>query len=267
MAPDVFDRAVARIRELGWYAKFQPEPDGMMAQVEQFEALDIPVLLDHMGRADPGAGAADPTRRKLESLLARGNFWVMLSLTEKLSRTGEPWDDVIPLAQALIAANPDRVVWGSDWPHPVSVKATPNEGHLLDQLARYLLIAADGDGCGVFLGTGVGHPRHFHRRAAAYHHDDGVYRHRQFQPRGFKKLICSILEVHDGKQYSQEARIACLDRHGGGFDDRRRDFLPAQNLWRRDRRGWRRDRVDHCRRGHVHAGAGIPVAGRTQART
>ncbi|MEN4917894.1 amidohydrolase family protein [Achromobacter spanius] len=137
MAPDVFDRAIARIRELGWYAKFQPEPDGMMAQVEQFENLDIPVLLDHMGRADPSAGAVDPTRRKLESLLTRGNFWVMLSLTEKISRTGEPWDDVIPLAQALIAANPDRVVWGSDWPHPVSVKATPNEGRLLDQLARY----------------------------------------------------------------------------------------------------------------------------------
>ena len=137
MAPDVFDRAIARIRELGWYAKFQPEPDGMMAQVEQFEKLDIPVLLDHMGRADPGLGTSDPTRRKLESLLLRGNFWVMLSLTEKISRTGEPWDDVIPLAQALIAANPDRVVWGSDWPHPVSVKATPNEGRLLDQLARY----------------------------------------------------------------------------------------------------------------------------------
>lgn len=137
MAPEVFDRAIARIHELGWYAKFQPEPDGMMAQAAQFQNLEIPVLLDHMGRADPSAGAADPTRRLLESLLSRGNFWVMLSLTEKISRTGEPWDDVIPLAQALIAANPDRVVWGSDWPHPVSVKATPNEGRLLDQLARY----------------------------------------------------------------------------------------------------------------------------------
>ena len=137
MAPEVFDRAIARIRELGWYAKFQPEPDGMMAQAAQFQNLEIPVLLDHMGRADPSAGAADPTRRLLESLLSRGNFWVMLSLTEKISRTGEPWDDVIPLAQALIAANPDRVVWGCDWPHPVSVKATPNEGRLLDQLARY----------------------------------------------------------------------------------------------------------------------------------
>ena len=137
MAPAVFDRAIGRIRELGWYAKFQPEPDGMMAQVEQFENLDIPVLLDHMGRADPVAGANDPTLRKLQELLQRGNFWVMLSLTEKLSKTGYPWDDVLPLARTLIAANPDRIVWGSDWPHPVSVKATPDEGQLVDQLARY----------------------------------------------------------------------------------------------------------------------------------
>ncbi|OZI46796.1 amidohydrolase family protein [Bordetella genomosp. 5] len=137
MAPAVFERAIARIRELGWYAKFQPEPDGMMAQVAQFERLDIPVLLDHMGRADPTLGEADPTRQKLVELLERGNFWVMLSLTEKLSRGGPPWDDVTPLAQALIAANPDRVVWGSDWPHPVSVKATPDEGRLVDQLVRY----------------------------------------------------------------------------------------------------------------------------------
>lgn len=137
MAPAVFERAIARLRELGWYAKFQPEPDGMMAQAAQFERLDIPVLLDHMGRADPDKGASDPTRTLLESLLGRGNFWVMLSLTEKISKHGPPWDDVTPLAQALIAANPDRVVWGSDWPHPVSVKATPDEGRLVDQLARY----------------------------------------------------------------------------------------------------------------------------------
>ena len=137
MEPAVFDRAIARIRELGWYAKFQPEPNGMMAQVEQFEKLDIPVLLDHMGRADPALGVNDPTLHKLQELLQRGNFWVMLSLTEKLSKTGYPWDDVLPIAHALIKANPDRVIWGSDWPHPVSVKATPDEGQLVDQLARY----------------------------------------------------------------------------------------------------------------------------------
>lgn len=137
MAPADYRRAIARIRELGWYAKFQPEPDGIMSQVALFDGLDIPVLIDHMGRADPSLGSDDPTLRKLVELLGRGNFWVMLSLTEKLSRQGYPWDDVVPVAQACIQAAPDRVVWGSDWPHPVSMKAPPDEGRLVDQLFRY----------------------------------------------------------------------------------------------------------------------------------
>lgn len=137
-----FDRAIGRVRELGWYAKFQPEPGGIMDQVSLFESLDIPVVIDHMGRADPSAGDEDATLRKLVELLGRGNFWVMLSLSEKLSRQGFPWDDVVPVARACIAAAPDRVVWGSDWPHPVSVKQPPNEGDLIELLYRYAPDAA-----------------------------------------------------------------------------------------------------------------------------
>jgi predicted TIM-barrel fold metal-dependent hydrolase len=137
MSAAEFDRAVGKIRELGWYAKFQPEPNGMMEQVAQFENLDIPIVLDHMGRADPTVGDADPTLRMLIRLLEKGNFWVMLSLTEKISRAGHPWSDVLPLAHKLIAAAPDRMIWGSDWPHPVSVKAPPDEALLVEQLYRY----------------------------------------------------------------------------------------------------------------------------------
>ncbi|GAB2903505.1 amidohydrolase family protein [Paralcaligenes ginsengisoli] len=137
-----FDRAIGRVRELGWYAKFQPEPGGIMDQVSLFESLDIPVIIDHMGRADPSKGAQDASLRKLVELLGRGNFWVMLSLSEKLSRQGFPWDDVVPVARACIGAAPDRVIWGSDWPHPVSVKQPPNEGDLLELLYRYAPDAA-----------------------------------------------------------------------------------------------------------------------------
>jgi predicted TIM-barrel fold metal-dependent hydrolase len=70
-------------------------------------------------------------------LFQRGNFWVMLSLSEKISKTGLPWDDVVPLAQRLIAAAPNRCVWGSDWPHPISLKQPPNEGALLELLYRF----------------------------------------------------------------------------------------------------------------------------------
>lgn len=135
-------RALARIEELGWYVKLQPEPNGMAEQLKAFESLEVPVLLDHMGRADPARGDADPTLNRILELFERGNFWVMLSLSEKISRSGPPWDDVLPLAQRLIEAAPDRCVWGSDWPHPVSTKAPPNEGELLELLYRFAPDAA-----------------------------------------------------------------------------------------------------------------------------
>ncbi len=130
-------RAFARVKELGWYVKVQPEPEGIAAQLAAFESLEVPVLLDHMGRADPSRGEADASLVRMRELLGRGNFWVMLSLSEKISKAGPPWDDVVPLAQRLIEAAPDRCVWGSDWPHPVSVRQPPNEGALLELLYRF----------------------------------------------------------------------------------------------------------------------------------
>lgn len=134
-----FDRAVGKLRELGWYMKVQPEQTGILDSVSWFEHLDIPVLIDHMGRPDASLGPqGDPTIAKLCQLLEHGNFWVMLSLGEKISQAGAPWDDVIPLARKLIDANPERCIWGSDWPHPVSRKAPPNDAELLELLYRYV---------------------------------------------------------------------------------------------------------------------------------
>jgi predicted TIM-barrel fold metal-dependent hydrolase len=135
-SPADFARTVGRVKELGWYVKIQPEPEGIAAQAEMFEELDCTVLIDHMGRPDPARGAADPTLRKMVELLRRGNFWTMLSLSEKLSKSGFPWDDVVPMARSLVEAAPDRVVWATDWPHPVSTKQPPNEGDLMELLYR-----------------------------------------------------------------------------------------------------------------------------------
>lgn len=132
-----YERALARIRELGWYVKIQPEKDGIVSSVEKYETLDVPVLIDHMGRPDPRAGSKDPNLVKMLELLERGNFWVMLSLGEKTSKAGYPWNDVIPIARAYIEAAPDRCVWASDWPHPVSVVQPPNDAELLELFFRY----------------------------------------------------------------------------------------------------------------------------------
>src|SRR6187455_1190738 len=113
------------------------EKDGIVSSVAKYENLDVPVLIDHMARPDPVRGKEDPNLQKMLQLLSKGNFWVMLSLGEKTSKKGPPWDDVIPIARAYLDAAPDRCVWASDWPHPVSVVQPPNDADLLELLYRY----------------------------------------------------------------------------------------------------------------------------------
>jgi len=133
-----YARAIARIKELGWYAKFQPEKDGIVANLDKIASLEVSVLIDHMGRPDPALGKNDPNLKAVLDLLSKGNFWVMLSLGEKTSKKGPPWDDVLPIAHAYLEAAPDRCVWASDWPHPVSVVQPPNDADLLELLYRYV---------------------------------------------------------------------------------------------------------------------------------
>ena len=138
LTPKAFAHAVGRLRELGWYMKIQPEQSGIVASLSWFEDLDVPILIDHMGRPDAALGARDPNVVKLCELLQRGNFWVMLSLGEKISQAGPPYADVLPIARALIEAGPERCVWASDWPHPVSRKPPPNDADLLELMYRYV---------------------------------------------------------------------------------------------------------------------------------
>ncbi len=130
------ERALARVKELGWYVKVQPEMSGISETIAPFRDLDVPVVIDHMGRPDPEAGDADPSLRCVLDMLAEGNTWVMLSLWEKISKTGHPWDDAVRIAQQLVDAAPQRCIWGSDWPHPVSVKQPPNDADVLELLYR-----------------------------------------------------------------------------------------------------------------------------------
>ena len=132
-----FERTIARIQELDWYAKIQPDSSGVLEFISMFENLDIPVVIDHMGQSDPTDAVDGPTTLKIVELLKKGNFWVLLSNGHKRSKLGYPWDDMLPIARAYIDAAPDRVLWASDWPHPVSTKPPPNDADLIELLCRY----------------------------------------------------------------------------------------------------------------------------------
>lgn len=131
--PDSIRRSIARIRELGWYCKVQPDYHDPLESLAFFEDAGTPVVIDHLGRAGLPEGKVFT---KILSLLERRNFWLLLSNGYKVSKAGHPWDDVVPVMRAFIEAAPDRVLWGSDWPHTFHEEPPPNDGDLYRLLCR-----------------------------------------------------------------------------------------------------------------------------------
>jgi predicted TIM-barrel fold metal-dependent hydrolase len=146
-ATDDISRAVKRLERLGWSLDLHIEPDHFVAQEKFIRNLPVPVVIDHMARVRPGHGLGCAAFRLLLDLLKDDRFWVKLCCPDKLSNDprahlpdgGLPFRDVIPFAQACIAAAPDRCIWGSDWPHGNTFEPgrIPNEGDLLDLVAEF----------------------------------------------------------------------------------------------------------------------------------
>lgn len=130
---DALDLA-RRFARLGWHLQIQID-------VSTFERFDdiarspVDVVVDHMGYMPAGKGAAEPGFQRLLDLVAAGCCWVKLSGAYRMAdwqRTG--YDPVHPLARGLIAANPDRMLWASDWPHTDLRSGMPDDGDLLNLL-------------------------------------------------------------------------------------------------------------------------------------
>jgi predicted TIM-barrel fold metal-dependent hydrolase len=96
------------------------------------------VVIDHMGRPDPRKGVGAPGFQALLRLLGSGRGWAKLSAPYRTSLQEPPYRDITPFAHALVAAAPDRLVWGSDWPHVLLEKTMPDDGDLVDQIAVWV---------------------------------------------------------------------------------------------------------------------------------
>jgi 2-pyrone-4,6-dicarboxylate lactonase len=143
--PDMgeFQRTIERIRPLGWHVDLHFDAGDLVEHAQLLDALPVPFLIDHMGRVPTKAGLGqEPFRRLLE--LARHNerCWVKVSGAERISSAGPPFTDAVPFAQALIEAAPERILWGTDWPHPNISKHMPNDGDLVDLVPLYMPDAA-----------------------------------------------------------------------------------------------------------------------------
>jgi 2-pyrone-4,6-dicarboxylate lactonase len=134
-------RTAARIAPMGWHLVLHLDAGNIPEFLEFFGEFNLPVVVDHMGRVPVRDGLDQAPFRLLLELLKRPNWWVKVSGAERISETGPPFADAIPFAQGLIAAAPDRVLWGTDWPHP-NVRWEPDEADLVDLLPRFADAAA-----------------------------------------------------------------------------------------------------------------------------
>ena len=131
-------RFTERIKDLGWHLE-------VLIHVHEFEnlrttlnSMAVDVCVGHLGYMKTENGLNHPGFQEFLDLLRDGNCWVKLSGSYRIAMSGlPPYRDVEPFAKALISANQERVLWGTDWPHPVFKGAMPNDGALMEQLASW----------------------------------------------------------------------------------------------------------------------------------
>jgi 2-pyrone-4,6-dicarboxylate lactonase len=134
---DEFWRIVYRVKKFGWHIVLHFDAKDLGMYADLLDQMPVPYVIDHMARVDASAGLEQEPFQQLLGLMRDERCWVKISGAERLTADGPPpYDDVAPYAQALIAAAPDRVLWGTDWPHP-NVRHMPDDGDLVDLLATF----------------------------------------------------------------------------------------------------------------------------------
>ena len=127
-----------RLRGTGWhiqvFAAFSKHPE----LGPRLGRLGVPIVIDHLGLVDPLLGADDPGLRSILELLRDGDCWVKLSGPYHNSRQPMPHADVAPIVEALVDQSPERLVWGTDWPHPTTGDAPPADADLIALLERWV---------------------------------------------------------------------------------------------------------------------------------
>ncbi len=135
---DKFLEVARRIKGLGWHVVIYFEAD-ILEELRPFlDAIPTLVVVDHMGRPDVRQGPDGADMKAFRALLdSRDDIWTKVTCPDRLEEPkGPPWDDFVRSVAPLVADYPDRVLWGTDWPHPNMQKAVPDDGALVDVIPR-----------------------------------------------------------------------------------------------------------------------------------
>ena len=125
---------VEKIRPLGWHIVVYFESQELHEIEDFLRALPTTVVIDHMGRPDVTQPLDHPDYLRIKALLEDEKFWVKVSCPERLTAAGPPYHDVAPFGRDLVERFPDRVLWGTDWPHPNMKSHAPDDGLLVDRI-------------------------------------------------------------------------------------------------------------------------------------
>jgi predicted TIM-barrel fold metal-dependent hydrolase len=132
--PDMvfFRNTTQRIKEMGWHLILHLDSSDLVEFETLFKSLPVPFVIDHMGRVKAADGLDQQPFKVLLEFMKNENCWVKVCGAERVSSKGPPFADAGPFARALIEAAPERVLWGTDWPHPNVGRHMPNDGDLVD---------------------------------------------------------------------------------------------------------------------------------------
>lgn len=134
---EAFLKIAERVVKIGWHCVVYFESRELEDLRPFLTSLPGAVVIDHMGRPDVTRPLDDSDFVRFLDLMSKHpNFWVKVSCPERLTADGPPYDDVVPFARTLVDSFTDRVLWGTDWPHPNMKSHVPDEGHLVDIIPK-----------------------------------------------------------------------------------------------------------------------------------
>ena len=133
------ERLADETHELGWHVVLHFDASRELIDVAPvLEKIRNPFVLDHLARITAAEGVNSEPFRVLLALLETDRCYVKLASLYRLSSEPYPHDDMLPMIHAVAAARPDRVIWGSNWPHPIHTGHMPNDGDLVDLIPRWV---------------------------------------------------------------------------------------------------------------------------------
>jgi 2-pyrone-4,6-dicarboxylate lactonase len=134
----VLRRIAGKVAPFGWHVVVYFEAPDLAELKPLFSSLPTRVVVDHMGRPDVALGVDHPQFQAFVRWMADDeNVWSKVSCPERLSLAGPPYDDVVPFQRTIVERFPERVLWGTDWPHPNLKGHMADDGVLVDQIPKF----------------------------------------------------------------------------------------------------------------------------------